>query len=156
MNILTWYVGFWPSDPLLTALKRRRWTAWGHVEAWGYTADSTWLFFDPQHDGTIIRVTHHHDEVEALMAEKLMLCESILKTPYFGAAIRTPLHPTMNCAAQVGHLLGVRAYAPRTLHRILRENGAVEIKDVRRRVEGERSGQGREGTGPAPCGDGPG
>ena len=135
MNVIEWYVGFWPRTSLRSAIRTRAWTAFGHVEAWGYTRDETWMFFDPRHDGTIIRIAHAHDEVEALLADKLLNCVSVLKTPYFGASIGLPFHPMMTCASQVGHLLGIRAYAPRTLHRILRQNGAMEIKDAGRAGE---------------------
>lgn len=126
MDIIEWYVGFHPRHSLAEAIRERRWSMFGHVEAWGYTRDGTWVFFDPAMHGTTVHVTHHADEVDNLMGRRFELCWSILKLPHPDTRIRNPLHPPMNCAAQVAHLLGLRAYTPWGLHRILRQLGAQE------------------------------
>lgn len=119
--ILEWYVGFH------APVRAWSWTVFGHVEAWGYTRDATWLFFDPQAIGTKIYVTHHADEVDELMARRMEACATIYKLAPPQTKIRLPFHPTMNCVTQTAHLLGLRAYSPWGFRRILLAHGAKEL-----------------------------
>lgn len=110
----------------------------GHVEAFGYTDDETWLFFDPQGKRTVIHVAHRHDEVSALMAERWAAAETIYRIEAQENKL-FPLHPTMNCVSQCAALLGWRAYVPATFRRKLLRNGAEIIHGPSR----EPRGQGR-------------
>ena len=115
----------------------------GHVEVWGYTADHTWLFFDPRSAGSILAVTHHHDEVLDLLHTRFVTCDTILRLPATQGRFRVPLHGPMTCASICGHLVGVRALFPATLKRKLLAKGA-EI--VHGHAEGK---QDRQGSAPA-------
>lgn len=135
-SIVEWYFGFWRRPSLAEFARKPSWTVFGHVEAWGYTADRTWLFFDPQRIGTIVHVTHHHDEIEDLLAERFAVCESVLRLPHPGHRIHVPLHLNMTCVSQCAALVGIRAYWPGTLRRKLLRVGAKELIDGR--TQGKR------------------
>lgn len=130
-KIVEWYFGFWKRPSLKEFREKPTWTVFGHVEAWGYTADNTWLFFDPQRVGNMVHVTHHAEEVEHLLAIRFAVCKSILRINHPGARIRVPFHPTMTCASQCAALVGLRAYCPGTLRNKLLRNGAKELVDER-------------------------
>ena len=111
----------------------------GHVEAWAYTKDETWIFLDPQAKGFRILVTHHHDDVLDQLAARYDLCETILKLPMQERDFRIPLHGPMTCAAILGAILGHRALFPSGLRRKLLANGAEVVKHG---TEGKSEGQG--------------
>lgn len=136
MKLVEVYFGFHDRDTLRAAWRKRSWTFFGHVEAWGYTRDGTWAFLDPAAAGSTLLVTHHADEVDDLLAARFEVCVSILRVAPPERKLRHPLHPTMNCASQCAHLVGLRAYSPWGLRRMLLANGAVEVQDAR--SEGER------------------
>lgn len=132
------YVGFHPRASLRESWRLREWMMFGHVEAWLRFEDGTWLFYDPRAVGTILRVEHRFDEVDLLLAMRFAHCETILRLPYEPSELRWPFHPTMNCAAQVGHLMGVRAYSPARLRSILLSRGAEVIHDAQDAERGPR------------------
>ncbi|MBT9385480.1 hypothetical protein KM176_16520 [Pseudooceanicola sp. CBS1P-1] len=138
MKVLEWYFGFHAPASLrdLRAGASLR-TIFGHVEAWGYTADDTWIFFDPRGAGTRILITHLHDEVEDQMVARLETCQLILKIAPDDRQLRVPLHLGMNCASQCAHLVGRRAFGPGGLRRMLLKNGAEIIHDTERRPGGK-------------------
>lgn len=102
------------------------WRIFGHVEAFGYTIDETWFFFDPSRKGTILRIAHMHDEVEELLAEKWAVSDMILSLR--GRQVRSlpPIAP-MNCVTQCAALVGIRAFTPWGLKRKLLANNAKVI-----------------------------
>jgi hypothetical protein len=130
-EVIEWYFGFWKRPSLWQFCKKPTWTIFGHVEAWGFTADNTWMFYDPQRIGTQVKVTHHAEEVENLLALRFAVCKSILRLPHPGTRLSVPLHPTMNCVSQCAGLVGIRAYCPGTFRRKLLRNGAKELIDGR-------------------------
>jgi len=142
--ILEWYFGFHPPAGLTELRAGASFRAiFGHVEAWGYTADRTWMFFDPRGAGTRIRITHHMEEVEETMARRFATCQTILKIAPTGREYRLPLFPPMNCATQCAHLVGLRAFTPAGLRRTLLANGAELIYGTEgrpRSEEGTREG----------------
>lgn len=142
MNLLTVYFGFHPPAGLTELRSGASFRAiFGHVEAWGFTEDRTWMFFDPRGAGTRIRITHHHDDVTELMARRFEVCQTILKIAPTGREYRLPLFPPMNCATQCAHLVGLRAFTPAGLRRTLLANGAETI------YAAERGHRGEEGPG---------
>lgn len=124
--IETWFFGFhrpWLRNEDGFSLRG----ALGHVEVWGYTVDDTWLFIDPQGKGSIVTVTHHHDDVIAHLSVRHTACETILRFPAVEPVFRLPLHGPMTCASICGHLVGVRALFPATLKRKLLAKGAEVV-----------------------------
>lgn len=114
-------------------------TVFGHVSAYGYTRDDTWLFFDPKAEGTSIRICHRHDEVLDQLAAVRATARRILSIEPLRSALRVPWHPTMNCASQCAALLGLRAYTPWGLERMLLAKGASIIHES----ENPQRGSGR-------------
>jgi len=105
MNVIEWYFAFYP----------RRWTPFdifGHVEAFGYTADSVWVFFDPQRTRTRLTITYMHDEVQQQIAARFASANLILKIPASDQKSAIPIGPPMTCATACAHLLGFRAFTP--------------------------------------------
>ena len=138
MTVAIWF-GFHPR-------KVRQWRFWwGHVEAWGVTADETWWFLDPQGEGTVLEVLHRHDEVTAALQRRFHDCETIYRVLSPERRRLLPIHLPMTCATQAGALLGLRAWTPAGLKRRLRAIGAEELDDGWR-----RSGEGRSGGEGAP------
>jgi len=135
MNAVEWYFGF--HKPYLSSY--RGW--FGHVEAWGYTADNTWFFIDPWLDRTRFFITHHHDDVIDMLAVRFNSCETVLKYRPDGSSLSFPIHPTMNCATTCGHFVGLRAFTPSGLRRKLLAHGAEVIHG---QAQGRSRGQ--EGT----------
>lgn len=107
---------------------KTRWTsALGHVEAFGYTIDKTWFFFDPGRSLTALKITHLYDEVNQLLAERYDRAEMILRLPYEPAEFSMPFHGPMNCVTQCAALIGQRAFTPRGFRRMLLRNNAEVI-----------------------------
>lgn len=94
------------------------WTAFGHVEAFGYTMDDTWFFFDPSRKGTSLLITHRKDDVEDLMAGVIARSERIYKTDHRAETYLPALLP-QTCVSQCAALIGVRAYTPSAFERRL-------------------------------------
>jgi hypothetical protein len=139
MNILTWYFAFYPAKgPFSKA--GTLYSTFGHVEAFGYTKDDTWLFFDPQGRRTHIHVTHLHDEVETLMTAKYIDAQSILRIPANDHRVINPLRGPLTCVSQCAALMGWRAYTVAGLHRKLLRNGAELIHGKQTKGR-ERRGQ---------------
>lgn len=148
--ILCWYFGFHAPAGFTDLRRGASFRAiLGHVEAWGYTADDTWLFIDPRGAGTRIRVTHLHDEVEEAMAGRFATCQSILKIAPTSREYAVPFFPPMNCAVQCAHLVGLRAFTPAGLRRTLLRNGAEVIYDAERRPGREEGPDARAPDGAA-------
>lgn len=133
--MIEWFFGFHRPWFSLTGV-------FGHCEAWGYTEDQTWLFIDPRSRGSLVTVTHHHDDVMEALAIRHTQCETILKLPAQQPGFRFPLHGPLTCASLCGHLVGVRALFPATLERKLRAKGA-EV------VHGHAEGKQGRSKGPA-------
>lgn len=112
----------------------------GHCEIWGFTIDGTWLFIDPAGQGTLVRITHLHDEVQAQLAWRFETCTHILKIPSADPVFRLPVHGPMTCASICGALLGVRALLPGTLRRKLLARGAEVIHETSEREPGGQEG----------------
>jgi len=125
--MIEWFVGF-HRPSFRNAKGRIDPQCWfGHVEIWGYNKDDTWLFIDPQAKGTKIVMTHLYDDVMAHLEARHILCELILKLPAEPDTGLIPVHGPMTCATIVGHILGVRAFAPAGLRRKLLANGAEVV-----------------------------
>lgn len=104
---------------------KARWTsALGHVEAFGYTIDETWFFFDPGRSLTSLKITHLHDEVQHLIADRYARAELILRLPFEPSEFTTPFHGPMNCVTQCAALIGKRAFTPWGFRRMLLQNNA--------------------------------
>jgi hypothetical protein len=127
VKIQQWFVGFhapyWRNEN--GRIDPRGW--FGHIELWGFTRDETWLFLDPAGAGSVVVITHRHDEVLGMLEIKNEVCETILRVNPVEPHFRLPLHGLMTCAAISGHLLGCRALFPASLRRKLLANGAEVI-----------------------------
>lgn len=99
----------------------------GHCDIWGWTADGTWLFIDPQSRGSRVHVCHAYDDVEAQIRARFDLCDLILRVPANDPEFRIPIFPLLTCASFCGHLLGIRALLPATLRRKLLAKGAEVV-----------------------------
>lgn len=115
----------------------------GHVEIWGYTDDETWLFIDPQGTGTKVLVIHRYEDVMDQLNARFSLCDLILRVPASSAKPMFPIHLPLNCASLVGHMVGVRAFAPAGLRRKLLAKGAEVVHE---NPERRSSGQGSAGA----------
>ena len=127
MNVLEWYFAFHPAAPIRDALMgRAEWLkVFPHVEAFGYTRDGTWVFFNPQGRRTLIFVTHHRDEIDDMIAGRLAVCSDVWKIDANADQISMPvLRPHLHCVTQCAALMGWRAYSPAAFRRKLRKNGA--------------------------------
>lgn len=152
MEIIEWFFAF--SRPLgLREIARRRedWRCvFGHVQAYGYTMDDAWLFFDPQGIGSSIRITHLHDEVLEHIATIRCTSEWVLSIKPDGRRFRLPFHPPMNCVTQCSSLIGRRAYTPWGFRQMLLREGAEVIWErAREDAEGRSEGQGSPPEGAA-------
>lgn len=142
--MVEWFIAFFPRARLRDVLRGRdSWRAlFGHVEAYGYTVDDTWVFYRPAGSGTRIEVTHLHDEVVDRIASIRTTATTVFLAPP-RRDYRLPLFPPMNCATQVAALIGRRAYSPAGLARILRhENAEIIWEKARETPEGRSSRQG--------------
>lgn len=146
MNLVEIFFAFHPPVPISEIRSRREdWRCiFGHVEAYGYTVDETWLFFDPQGIGSTIRITHLHDEVIDRLASIRSTATLILSFKPDGRKFRVPIHPPMTCATQCGALAGRRAWTPWGLRRMLLRDGAEVIWE--RPVEDAKREPGRQGS----------
>lgn len=122
MHVIEWYVGF--RKPHRNSFVGR----FGHVTAWGYTMDDTWIFLDFNRTQLDMAITHIHDEVTWMIAQQLEQSELVLKLPPAGHR-RMPVLP-MTCASTIGHLVGVRAWTPWGLKRKLLAQQAEIVKWV--------------------------
>ena len=149
MNVIEWYFGFYPKARIGEIVHgKSSWRSlFGHVEAWGYTEHDTWVFIDPRGAGTRVRVTHMHDDVLDMITVRFELCQTILKMPAADGNIRWPIFPPMNCAGQSAHLVGLRAFSPDGLRRMLLRKGA----EIVHATQG-RPGSSETAEAPAPHG----
>jgi hypothetical protein len=101
----------------------------GHVEVWGHTHDSDWVFIDPAGAGMKITVLHHHDDVVDALTWRMNACDSILRLPGQAPSFTLPLHGLMTCASIAGQIASVRALLPHTLKAKLLRKGAEVIHE---------------------------
>lgn len=120
MDVLEWYFGFHAPH------NQTKWGFLGHVEVFGYTGDETWFFLDPTAKKTKLTITHHHDQVEALIAEKFTICSEVIRTTHSEEFLH-PIHFNMNCVTQCAALIGIRAFTPWGFRRKLLANNAKVI-----------------------------
>jgi len=113
-------------------------SSFGHVEAWGYTIDNTWWFFDPGRKSTKLLITHLHDEVEELLAHKFTLCREVLRVEKTNE-FPIPFHLPMNCVTQCAGLVGLRAFSPNGFRRKLLRNNAEVIHGTEGRSRRQKS-----------------
>lgn len=146
MNLVEIFFAFHPPVPIRDLRTRREdWRCiFGHVQAYGYTIDENWLFFDPQGVGAHISVAHLHDEVLDRLASIRSTANLILSFRPDGRKFRVPIHPPMTCATQCGALIGRRAWTPSGLRRMLLRDGAEVIWE--RPVENPERGSERQGS----------
>lgn len=139
MNLATLYFGFF--DPGFRnhqgRIDPRCW--FGHVEVWGHTDDSDWVFIDPAGAGMKITVLHHHDDVVDALTWRMNACDLILRLPGQAPCFMLPLHGLMTCASIAGQIASVRALFPRTLKAKLLAKGAEVIHE-------KQSASGRPGS----------
>ena len=135
--IETWFFGFYaPSFRNLEGrIDPRLW--FGHCEAWGFNADRTWVFIDPQAKGMIVRLEHRHDDVMDMLQARSELCAVILQIEGGDPDMIIPSHGFMTCASVCGSLVGLRALLPGTLKRKLLRNGAKVIHETEGRCKSE-------------------
>lgn len=125
--IIEWSVGFY--RPYLRTVEGNLTLRgiFGHVDIWGWTADGTWLFLDPQSLGSRVHVCHAYDDVQAQLKARYDLCDLILRIPADDPKFLIPIFPPLTCASMCGHLLGIRALLPSTLRRKLLAKGAEVV-----------------------------
>lgn len=137
--IVEWYVGF--HAPAFRApeghISPRLW--FGHCEIWGYTADQTWVFIDPQGLGTRVRAIHMHDDVMEALTARHTLCWSVVRIEAEDPHFSFPPVSLLSCASVCGAMLGTRALFPATLRRKLLAKGATEIHAAQGRPQGQGS-----------------
>ena len=104
----------------------------GHVEAFGYTLDNTWFFFDPGRAYSKMLITHVYDEVNELIASKFMPSTEVLRYSGPMRDFRVPIHPPMNCVTQCAGLIGLRAFTPGGFRKKLLANQAEIIHEIER------------------------
>lgn len=145
MEVIRWSFAFYRAVSLREISTRRQdWRCvFGHVSAYGYTADENWLFYDPMGQGTQIRVVHRHDEVLDQIAAIYAAAEEVLSIEPTGRKYRLPLHPPMTCVTQCAALVGLRAYTPWGFRKMLLREGAEVI------FQNENAERGSEGQGSA-------
>lgn len=98
----------------------------GHVEAFGYTIDDTWFFYDPSGTHSKLLITHLHDEVQTLLAERFNRSETVFRMRHDPDYYALPIHGPMNCVTQCAALIGWRAFTPRGFRmRLLKSNAEV-------------------------------
>lgn len=142
MDVLCWWIALHPPTSLRKVLRgEESWRClFGHVECYGLTRDATWVFYNPEGTRCRMQITHHHDEVVEMIAERRARASLILKVEPDEREYRWPIFPPMNCATQVGALLGRRAWTPRGLMRMLLRDGAEvtheNAQGTRRRESG--------------------
>ena len=114
MDIVEIYFAFHRKATLKELIKRETplLSALGHVEAFGYTIDNTWFFYDPGSLHTKLLITHLHDEIEKLVTERFQKAETVLRIKHDPAYFKAPLHGPMNCVTQCAALIGWRAFTP--------------------------------------------
>lgn len=118
---LVWYVGFYPRRRSLAGM-------WGHCDMWGMTRDHTFVFLDPARSGFQVQVTHKAEEIDFLWALRLEAAHSMLRIDAPRVLHRLPFLGPLSCASICGHVLGVRAWTPRSLRAKLLANGAQEVE----------------------------
>lgn len=155
MDLVEVFFAFHPPVPIRELHRRGEdWRCiFGHVSAYGYTIDETWLFLDPQGIGTSIRITHLHDEVLDQIASIRCTADLVLSFKPDGRKFRVPFHPPMNCVTQCAGLVGRRAWTPWGFRRMLIREGAEVIWErAVEDAEGRSSRQGRSSAGTARSG----
>lgn len=120
MHVIEWYVGL--QKPHYNNIAG----IFGHVTAWGYTMDDTWVFLCLNRKRFDMTITHINEEVTWLIAQQLEASEVVLKIEP-ASQPRIPILP-MTCAAVVGHLVGIRAWTPKALKRKLLARNAEIVK----------------------------
>lgn len=124
--MIKWYFAFYP--PALPFTEGGSfYSMCGHVKAFGYNKDNTWLFFDPRHDRSVIQIAHRPEEIKDLMAECLEDAEVVLRIPAPSTGLINPYRGPFTCVSQCAALMGWRAYTLRGFQRKLRANGAKVI-----------------------------
>lgn len=114
----------------------------GHVEAIGYTVDDTWFFYDPGRYQSRLLITHLHDEVQELMAERFERAHTVIKIKASNT-FAFPLHLPMNCVTQCAALVGIRAFTPNGFRkRLLQEKGVIVHGPERRSASEEGPDEG--------------
>lgn len=130
MDIAEIYFAFHRRATLREVFLGGQWTtAFGHVEAFGYTIDQTWFFYDPRSWRTDLKITHMYDEVNNLLTDKFTTAQEVIR--YTGEPLRfsTPFHGPMNCVTQCAGLIGVRAFTPKSFRKILLANNAEVVRN---------------------------
>lgn len=102
----------------------------GHVEAFGYTIDDTWFFYDPSGTHSKLLITHLHDEVNTLLAERVERSREIFRMPHDPDYYRAPIHGPMNCVTQCAALIGWRAFTPRGFRKRLLKSNAEMVHGI--------------------------
>jgi hypothetical protein len=129
MTPAIFYFGFHKPKGIREAWRRREWTMFGHVEAWGVMQDGeTWFFLDPVASRACLHIEYRCDEVENLLTNRFLACDTVYRIKPPDLSIGIPLHLTMNCVSQCAHLIGARAYGIESFRRILIEHGAQVVK----------------------------
>lgn len=107
--------------------RRQPWTWLEHCDLWAVTRDENWVFLNPSRHGCELSVVHKAEEVDALWAVRMAIAARIYR--YEAARIPRSVMPIapLSCASVCAHVLGFRAWTPRSLERKLIANGAVLI-----------------------------
>lgn len=144
MEIIRWSFAFYrPVSPREIWRGSQDWRCvFGHVSAYGYTADDSWLFIDPMGQGTEIKVAHRYDDVIGQISAIYATAETVLSIQPERRRYRLPIHPPMTCVTQCAALIGVRAYTPWGFRKMLLRNGADVVWRRDEKPEGRPEGQG--------------
>lgn len=131
MDVAEYYFGF-HRMPTIAELRAGvpLYSVFGHVEAFGYTIDETWFFYDPGRHLAKLKITHLHDEVNALLAEKFNTCKEVIRYSRAPLEFTGPFHGPMNCVTQCAALVGMRAFTPWGFRKKLLAHNAEVIHEV--------------------------
>lgn len=136
MLVHEWYFGFHgPHD-------KDFWSRFGHVEAWGYSLDQSWIFLDPTRSGVETIVTSDPDLIDDVMAIKFAKADLVIRVSEWPQNPRPPI-TVLTCASFCAHLVGLRAFTLRTLKRNLLAIGGEIIHDAKA-DSGQRAAEGDE------------
>jgi len=133
-----WFFFFHHPSRIGNCIRRKdSWLAiLGHVQAACYNEDLTWMFIDPAGARTKVWLTHHFDEVEALLDFRIAHARATYWIAPMEGGISFPaLRPHNNCVTICASFLGLRAYTPWGLERMLVAHGAEKV-DAEAKVRG--------------------
>lgn len=131
MDIVEIYFAFHRPATLRELITRKSpvTSMFGHVEAFGYTIDNTWFFFDPGSTHTKLLITHMNDEINDLMQKRFDRAQTVFRLKHDPDTYPSPIHGPMNCVTQCAALIGWRAFTPGGFRKKLLNSNAEVIHE---------------------------